>query len=82
MVRDHPTVDNILSALLDFLLELWIYEPSFVRPVGIEPSPLGGRKELIGLLEPKGFLRWFPPHDVGIELVKVVIHKYSGCQVG
>ena len=56
VLRAHPTVDNILSAELDCLLEVVIWKPSVVRPVSAGPNTVGGSQALVGLLEPKGFL--------------------------
>ena len=41
VVRFHPAVANLLSAVLDRFLELGICKSSVVLPVGADPSPVG-----------------------------------------
>ena len=56
VVKDHPTVDTLLSAGLDYLPELGLCEPSIFLPLGPGPGPVGGCQALVGILGPNGLL--------------------------
>ena len=56
MVIAHPKVTYLFSTVLDYLLEQGICKSSVVNPVGAEPGPVGGYKDLVGFLVPEGLL--------------------------
>ena len=60
-------------------LELGLCEPSGVLPVGEYPEPVGGFQVLLGLLCLKCLLRLGSPHEMGVAVVGLVIHKYGCC---
>ena len=78
VVIGHPTVANLLSAGLDYLLELGLYKTTVVCPVGVDPAPMDVWQALVRLLGLKGLLRRGPPHEAIVEVVRVVIHEYDG----
>ena len=76
-MRNLPEVAYLFFIGLDCLLGQSLYEYSIACPVGTEPGPVVVLQALAGFPGLKGFLILGSPHEVGISLVVVVVHKDS-----
>ena len=79
MVISHPTVAYLFSTGIGCLLEQGLWKYSTVRPVGAEPGPVGECQALMVFLDMEVFLSLGSPHEVGVAVVKLVVHKNSSC---
>ena len=77
VVIAHPTVANLLSAVLECLFKLGLCKYSDILPIGAYPFPVIGCQDLIGLLYPKGFPSLGSPHELGVAVLGVLVHENS-----
>ena len=75
VVVSHPTVNYLLSKVLNFRLEQRLWEYSVVCYIGANPIPIHVLHELISLLGLEVFLSWCDPHGVFISVIGLLVQK-------
>ena len=77
-VISNPKVAYLFSIYMHCHFEHCIWVSLIVRSLGADPGPVGVCQYIVGILGLGGLPRRFSPHEVGVSIAILVVHKYSG----